>query len=134
MKKIFVLTLVILNSVAFANRESGGRIGASAVYIDFRSFGTGIDYKAKNKVMGLIAEAGMRGEVIDQESVPRGREGESTECVQLKDANQRYIFIKAIAGGILEDSRQLQKARTVVYVGEKCGDLSSATEQDLSRY
>ncbi len=90
--------------------------------------------KTANEVVRLIGEAGMRGEVLEQTHEVTGREGETLECVSLTDAFKRYNFIKAIAPLILADQKQVGWQRTAVYVGLHCGDLSSATEQDISKY
>lgn len=136
MKKLFLLLVLAISATTYAfNREGGGRPGASAVYIEFRSFGSGVDEYTKSHVMQLIGEAGMRNEVVDQTSESKGREGESIECVQLSDATKRHYFIKAIAGEILTDAKQFNdNQRTIVYVGTSCRKLEEATEQDLKSY
>lgn len=134
MKSLLLSICILMGAKAFAIRESGGRMGSSAVYLDFRSYGTGIDSQTKTYVLGLIGEAGMKGQVVNQTSSIYGKEGESIECVQLNDATTRYYFVKAVAPYILNDTQIYGHQRTAVFVGADCSDIESATEQDLGSY
>jgi hypothetical protein len=130
-----LLTLVVLStSVAGASiRESGGRGGATAVYVDFRSFGTGIDRTSLRVTEQMINTAIMNGEVIEKTIEQKGREGEMLICVRLTTDNARWRFIKALAPQILAD-RQVNPRRTAVLVWTSCGHVDVATEQDLQKY
>jgi len=130
----FLAALVLLSaSIAGASiRESGGRGGATAVYVDFRSFGTGIDRASLQVTEQLINTAIMNGEVVEKTIEQKGREGEMLICVRLTTDNARWRFIKALAPQILAD-RQVNPKRTAVHVWTSCGQLNIATEQDLSK-
>jgi hypothetical protein len=135
MKLLMIMSLMNLMfcSVSFANRESGGRHGASAVYVDFRSFGTGIDNQTANTFNVLYNAAKMRGEIVDETVVRVGREGETRHCIQLSNATQRYYFIQSLAGSILNDMQLTGSQRTAVFVGMDCHSFESATEQDITK-
>lgn len=133
MKKI-ILAGLLVSSVCFANRESGGRNQASAVYVDFKSFGAGIDSVTLNIFESLVANATAQGQVVDLTAEPMGREGETLRCVDLQDAQQRYYFIQSLAPSILADTQQVGSQRSAVYVGTDCHSFESATEQDLNQY
>ncbi|MDO9181907.1 MAG: hypothetical protein Q7U04_05845 [Bacteriovorax sp.] len=133
--KLLIVLSIFFSAASFAgNRESGGRVGASAVYIDFKSFGTGIDSATKETFEILLRAAKARGEVVDETVELKGREGETINCVQLSNASQRYNFIQPIAYSILMDTQNSGIKRTSVYVGMDCHSFDSATEQDLSKY
>lgn len=133
MKTVFLMVMIV-SSISFANRESGGRGRGTAVYVDFRSFGTGIDGVTAKRTQQLINEAKMNGQVIDQTFEQKGREGETLICVELTDAFLRYHLVKALAPLISADKKRLGRERTVVYVGNVCGDVSHATEQNIEAY
>lgn len=134
MKQVIFICLLIASSISMANRESGGREGASAVYVDFRSIGSGIDTQSLNVFKALYQGAKSRGEVLDTTSERLGREGEVRFCVKLSNANQRYQFIKSLASSIVADTQKHMAKRTAVLVGMECRSIDSATEQDLLRY
>ncbi len=52
--KTVILSTLLFSTMAFANRESGGKVGASAVYVEFTSFCTGIDSNAVAKYDRLL--------------------------------------------------------------------------------
>ena len=132
MRKI-MLAMMFIGSACLANRESGGRNGASAVFVYFSSIGSGIDYKTQALYTGLIQKAKTQGLVINETLVPRGREGEGLYCVELTSAYARYDLIKALAPAILLDRRVMITKRTIVYAGSKCTDRDPS-EQDLGAY
>lgn len=132
--KAIIMASMLISSVSFANRESGGRLGASAVYVDFRSYGTGIDPVTNANYEKLVLEAKNQGLVIDETKEMRGREGETLSCVQLSSAFDRYNFIRRLAPSILFDTQTHGLQRTSVYVGVDCNSFDQATEQDLSQY
>ncbi len=132
--KIVMSLVILLSSVAGAEiRESGGRSRAMAVYVDFRSFGTGIDHASIEWTEHLIGEAAMNGEVEVKVVSQKGREGETQICVKLTTDNARWRFIKALAPQILAD-RRMNPVRTAVLLWNECGNIDKATEQDLSKY
>jgi hypothetical protein len=133
MKALILLSLLV-SSVSFANRESGGRGGATAVYVDFRSTGAGIASSAMNTYKILVNAAQSRGEVIDVTTQMNGREGGRLECVQLMTGPQRYQFIQSLAFSIRFDTESTGMKRTAVYVGMDCHSFNAATEQDLRAY
>jgi hypothetical protein len=134
MKTIIFVAAVFINSVSWANRESGGRLGAPAVYVQFTSFGTGVDSQAQELYKNLVAEAKAQSLVVDETFVRLGREGESLNCVQLLSGFDRYNFIKKLAPVILSDTHSSPVERTLVFVGPDCHDVSEATRQDLRGY
>ena len=132
--KTIILSILLISSMSFANRESGGRLGASAIYVYFYSHGTGIDTKSQALYQNLISKAKAHGLVVDEMSERRGREGETLNCVELKSPFERYNFIKKLAPSILADTASHGMKRTSVYVGTDCRDVRKATEQNLSTY
>ncbi len=134
MKRVIFISLLIGSSICMANRESGGREGASAIYVDFRSLGAGIDQQTLNSYMVLLRAATSRGEVLDSTSEKSGREGELRFCVKLANSTQRYYFIQSLAPSILADIQLVMNKRTAVYLGMECRSFNSATEQDLRKY
>lgn len=133
MKMIIGLCLLVA-SISYANRESGGRNGVSAVYVEFRSFGTGIDQSALQTYQQLAWAAKSRGEVITSKTLQKSREGELLHCVLLKDAYQRHNFVSSLAFSIKWDTKLVGRQRTHVYVGSNCDDVTKATLQDISKY
>lgn len=133
MKLITIISILACCSVSLANQESGGKLQASAVYVDFRSTGGGIDVQSLNAYEQLYQAASSRGEVVESTTVQTGHEGEVRHCVQMQDAMQRYYFIQSLSFGILLDRQQTGTQRTAVYVGFDCHSFDSATEQDLSK-
>lgn len=134
MKNALVAVILLIGSISFANRESGGRLGASAVYVDFRSFGTGIDQFSKQTFDNLVAAAKYKGVVLDETYQQNGREGEILACVKLTDAYERYSFIRSLAPHIIADRDMQGVQRTSVFVGFDCHSFESATDQDLTKY
>ncbi|MFZ3231238.1 MAG: hypothetical protein WA160_13605 [Pseudobdellovibrio sp.] len=131
--KLVIITGLLLSSVCFANRESGGREGASAIYVDFKSIGSGIDTVSAETFAKLSSEALENGNVVDSTAEQIGREGESLYCIKLTNANLRYEFIKALAVPIIADRQATGVQRTAVYVGMECHSFETATEQDITR-
>ena len=134
MKTLFIMATLALGSLSFANRESGGRLQATAVYVEFKSFGSGIDSRALAEYRKLTGTARMNGQVLDETSERRGLEGEVLNCVQLASGEDRVFFIQNLAPVILRDRRMTGYARTSVYVGMDCYNFQGATEQDLNSY
>jgi len=133
MKSLITIGL-LLSSVCFANRESGGRSSASAVFVDFYSIGQGIDHNTLAVYESLHSQAVANNQVLASTSEARGREGEMLRCVQLTDATLRYEFIRSLAPAILADTRASNAQRTAVYVAVDCNSFDSATEQNLEMY
>lgn len=131
---LLVTTLATLFNNAFANRESGGRLAATAVFVEFTSFGTGIDDYTRQFTDSLINSAEQRGLLTDLEVQQRGREGEVYYCAHFKSASQRFAFIANLAKPIIHDSQVSEQQRTFVFVGNSCDERDSATEQDLGKY
>ena len=134
MKTVLLSVVIFLSSISFAIRESGGRNGASAVYVQFASYGTGVDLETQKHYESLVKVAKSQGIVLDETLIGRGREGETLNCVLLASAFDRYNFIKELAPSILEDNMSNQFERTYVYVGADCNDVRKATRQDLRGY
>lgn len=139
MKNLFVFMLITLSLTAFANRESGGRRAAAAVFINFTSFGSGIDGKTFALTDKLIKIADKNGLVKKQTRLEWGREGEITICVHFQGgafggASHKSNFIKEIAPSIIEDHKVQKKKRTAVLVGLSCDNIKAATSQDLSAF
>lgn len=130
---IALISTVMFLSDAFANRESGGRESARAVFVEFNSFGAGIDQSTKQFTDSLVEMAVANDEVVDLEVQQRGREGETYYCVHFKESVQRYAFIANLAKPIVHDTQNHGK-RTSVFLGMSCEDRDSATEQDLRAY
>ncbi len=140
MKKTFVLLLLTASLSAFANRESGGRRAASAVFLNFQSPGNGIDSKTFYLSKELISEASANGLVKEYTLRRWGREGEKTVCVHFQggELNGRGAsgrFIKALAPSIIEDFQDQNIRRTIVLIGASCKRIEDATVvQDISAY
>jgi hypothetical protein len=135
MKKL-ILVVMAISSIASANRESGGRQGASAVWVAFSSFGTGPDSATEALLNQEIDLAKQNNRVVDYKYKQRGREGESVYCVDLRTSGDRVMLIKAIAPKIIADTKHndLKIQRTRVYVGFDCKNIKAATEQDIKAY
>jgi hypothetical protein len=134
MKTAVILLAIFTSSTALANRESGGRVAARAVYVNFMSVGAGIDRANLNEVEALIEQAKSSGAVVKNTKEQMGREGETNLCVEFNGNTDVYHFIKTIASSILSDARTSGSQRTQVLSGKTCGDVSSATLQDLTKY
>jgi hypothetical protein len=133
--RTLVLSAVILSSpLAFANREGGGRVSASAVYVDFKSFGSGIDSDSL-AVTDSLTELGVNdGTILEAKMDQKGREGERQICLLMSDAGARLKLISSLAPYILKDRKIEGVTRTDVYVGTDCNDISRATLQDITKY
>ncbi len=117
----------------FDNREGGGRVAASAVYVEFNSPGDGIDYEAYELYVDLVKSADEAGVLQEQTMRTWGREGERTGCVNFTDVGLSRKFISKLAPLIVVNGpNQIQK--TQVYVGVDCSDISKATLQDIKAY
>lgn len=134
MKNLLLLLALLFPLASQANRESGGRLGASAVYVYFSSFGTGIDSATASLAMELVQNEEMNGHVLAKTIDRRGREGEFLLCVQLANPTYRFQFIKDLAPSIRRDNQALPRQRTAVFVGLTCGNLEAATRQDINKY
>ncbi len=134
MKNLVLALLMVTGPIALANRESGGRLAARAVYVQFTSIGTGIDYFTQKKLQQYIAKAKHSKKIADYTYEQKGREGEATYCVRPKDVVDRVSIIKAIAPSIVKDTKGMGVQRTHVLLGMSCGDINMAVEQDLSSY
>lgn len=130
--KTMLTAFIILSSLnSFAvNRESGGRESASAVYVNFFSPGNGINYEAYDLTRKLMNEAEDQGKIQELTIEFYGREGERKVCLKYKRAEDSRELVRMIAPTILAD----KFSRTKVYIGKKCGDMESATQQDISKY
>ena len=131
MKSVFLFVGLLASSMSWAQRESGGRPQASAVYVDFRSNGSGINSQALYKFDELLYQAPYQSQIVESIDQPQGREGEIVRCVHFQDAYQRQSFIQALAPSILLDEQVTRQRRTVVLVGMDCYSPQEATPQDL---
>ncbi|MFZ3229525.1 MAG: hypothetical protein WA160_04920 [Pseudobdellovibrio sp.] len=129
MKKTIFMMILAVSTISNAQRESGGRYQATAVYVDFRNYGTGINQIAMSKFDQLM----YIGQVLDSTYEQRaGRGGEVLRCVQFSNASERYYFIQSISPVIIQDEQRNGMHRTAVYVGMDCHSFSSATEQNIN--
>ncbi len=134
MKNLVLVLIMVAGPLALANRESGGRLAARAVYVQFTSIGTGIDYFTQKKLQQYIAKAKHSKKIADYTYEQKGREGEAFYCVELKDVLDRVVMIKAVAPSIVKDTKGMGVQRTHVLLGMACGNADMAVEQDLSSY
>lgn len=134
MKNAFLLTMVMLSSTAMANRESGGRVGATAVYVIFSSPGTGIDYKTHDVLTAFVTKAQAENKVYDYTVENWGREGEVSYCVNFGSNFDRVVFIESLAPTIINDTKMTKFQRTRVLTGFACHEQEKATEQDITKY
>jgi len=132
--KIIFLAVLMTSSMTLANRESGGRVAASTVYVKFNSIGTGIDSKTQVVLQKYIARAKKAKKISDYTYEQRGREGEAIYCVSLVTALDRVLMIKSLAPYIISDTKRIGERRTTVFVGTECRNIDSATEQDIGAY
>lgn len=126
--------IALVSPLAQANRESGGRIAASAVYLNFASYGTGIDSQSYEIAEQFIADVRAKGAIVAEVRKPWGREGEVLRCVQLMDSASRAALIAEVAPSILADRQKTGQVRTSVRVGLSCDNYDAATEQNLEAY
>lgn len=130
MKKTILIMSLLLSSVSFANRESGGRLAPLGLYVVFGSFGTGIDQATKEVFEVLLEEAKARGEVSDVIHSQQGREGETQYCVLFNHFGPKHQFQKALGPAIRSDIKKVQKQRTAVLVALDCSDIQKAQPVD----
>lgn len=132
--KLLIIIGLLFSTASFAvNRESGGVI-TSAVYVNFISFGSGIDQETLKNVTQILSAAKLRGEVINENQVRFGHEGEVRQCAQFSSGTQKDQYIQAIANAIKSDTQMNGMQRTRVYVGMDCFSFENASEQDLNGY
>lgn len=125
------MKLLIIMGLLFSTANfAGERFAATAVYVDFTSFGSGINQTALENVAQALNSARSRGEIFQETQVLLGHEGEIRHCAHFYNSTQRYEYIQAISNSINSDSIQ----RTKVYVGADCNSFENATEQDLTNY
>lgn len=139
MKSFLVFTLIVTSLSAFANRESGGRASASAVFLNFTSPGNGIDVQSLNLADNLITQASQDGLVKEIVRKRWGREGEVTLCVHFQGgahngAAPSRDFIRGVANSIFMDTLDQGLQRTKVLLGVSCKNIEEATEQSVEAY
>ena len=141
MKALFLAMVLTAGlSTAFAQRgergvrEGGGRRGATAVFVVFSSFGTGIDSVTAGKTQKSIAKFDREGTVVRKSKSHWGREGETTYCVEFNSPFLPHQFIKGIAPSILKDRATTGMERTDVFSGISCDNIEAASRQNISAY
>lgn len=128
-----IIGLLILSTTAHTSssggRESGGRLGGVALFLEFFSPGNGIDHNSLELAIDLTAEDEKRGYINKKTYKFWGREGETTLCIEY---NTPYIsgeLIKALAPSIAAGH-----SRVNVYAGPSCEEFEKATRQDIDNF